>query len=513
MAADKPDDSRGKPGASERRIRMDGPHTTRTDRGAAKPPEVPAATAAESLPVSDKKAEVEAPVEIRMRSLSEIKAEGSLLEKVAVTPRESEGSGRGRGRRGVPQVAQEIDDREEQLHQQASEVAAHLRTRLRDLDGRETQLHALAAQLESDARMARLMHAEREHELAEREAAQQKREETFLAAEKRLAEIREAAGVATDASKASIETMSLRILELERQQTDIAGREQNLLARQREFDDRQKRFAQEVKEHRQRTVQFESDRSKMEEVLKSRELTLRAELEQSMVQRLIDLEAGEKLLVEQARMLDQQQQEVLQLREDLDARFRKQVRESEERQRIQMAEIDHLRRQQATREQTLVEREAELLAMRDEITELHRQSLEMRLVAEQLWCQISPRVAQETLAQSIAALRLQLVTDQKKQLDQLASQKGELLALGERVQKEFAQLEKRRQELANWHSHKQDQLEAQAQELTERESRLVQRQERLQVNISRMDAQKVSYERQILQMRLSRSKESATAGK
>ncbi|MFO0885406.1 MAG: hypothetical protein U0894_14665 [Pirellulales bacterium] len=166
MAAEKPNDSRGKSGSGERKIRMDGAHAMKTDRPAHLPP-VPEVAKPEEVAAAAETPVAEVPVEIRMRSLSEIKAEGTLMDRAAVAHRESTAS-RGRGRRGVPQGGQELEEREEQLHQQASEVAAHLRARLHDLDGRETQLNAMAAQLEADTRLARLTLSGREHELVER---------------------------------------------------------------------------------------------------------------------------------------------------------------------------------------------------------------------------------------------------------------------------------------------------------------------------------------------------------
>ena len=507
MAAEKPNDSRGKSGSGERKIRMDGAHAMKTDRPAHLPP-APEVAKAEEAAAAAETPVAEVPVEIRMRSLSEIKAEGTLMDRAAVAHRESTTS-RGRGRRGVPQDGQELEEREEQLHQQASEVAAHLRARLHDLDGRETQLNAMAAQLEADTRLARLTLSEREHELAEREAALKKREETFEAAEARLREIRAEAGTATKVSQASNDALSLKILELERQKTEIAGREQNLLARLRELEDKQRQTTQEQKELRQKAQLFESDRAKMEEAMKGQGAAIRLEVEKTMAQRLIDLEAGEAMLTEQARLLDEQRSELFKLREEQEQRLQNQVRDAEEKSRVQIAELEHLRRQQQVREEAMGAREAELLNMRDEMNTLHRQSLEMRLVAEQLWSKISPRMSQEAMAESIASLRMQLLAEQKQQAAELQAQKAEVLLLGSQIQKEFQQLEKRRQELAGWHTHKQEQLDAQSKELAEREGRLVQRQERLQVNISRMDAQKISYERQLNQLRLGRTPSTA----
>lgn len=499
MAADKPNDSQSKqPG--KRQTRIDGAHQMSTDRG-------------RNLPSEQAPEEALATERAEGASIGAAFSQGGLLDRVRKTNSRRAALIASRGKDGPAPIsrAADIAQREEQMHQQASEVASHLRTRLRDLDGRETQLHALAAQLENDSRRARLWQQEREQALAEREAAQTKREETFLAAENRLREIRGQASAATSSSQATVETLALQKLELERLQNDMSGREQNLVARQRELADKQRQLTQETQEHRQRASQFESDRASMQQTLKAREKVIREEVEQEMSHRLLDIQAGETLLVEHAKLLDEQRQEVAALRETVEKQQQKQTRELEERQRVHHAELDHARRQLSQRESVMQKRDAEMAQMCAEASDLHRQALEMRLVAEQLWLQISPRVSQETLAQSIAQLRLQLATEHKKQSEQLAKQKADLVALGEKLQAEFTQLEKRRQELQTWHGHKQDQLDSQAKDLTEREGRLVQRQERLQVNVSRMDAQKLSYERQILQLRTGSTKPSKKA--
>jgi septal ring factor EnvC (AmiA/AmiB activator) len=61
------------------------------------------------------------------------------------------------------------EEAEEQLHRQAAQLAEYLRTRQRELDHRESRLNAEIAQLESEARAARLWLREREVELHERQ--------------------------------------------------------------------------------------------------------------------------------------------------------------------------------------------------------------------------------------------------------------------------------------------------------------------------------------------------------
>src|SRR5262245_41185451 len=72
-------------------------------------------------------------------------------------------------------LGENLEMRREQLQLQVSQLAGHLRQRLRDVDRREAQLHAREANLEGESRAARLWIKEREAEFRNRETELRRR--------------------------------------------------------------------------------------------------------------------------------------------------------------------------------------------------------------------------------------------------------------------------------------------------------------------------------------------------
>ena len=76
-------------------------------------------------------------------------------------------------------LGESTEARREQLQLQVSQLAAHLRERLREVDRREAQLHARTAQVEAELRTSRLLLAERDAEFQQRETELQRRIEAL----------------------------------------------------------------------------------------------------------------------------------------------------------------------------------------------------------------------------------------------------------------------------------------------------------------------------------------------
>jgi hypothetical protein len=89
----------------------------------------------------------------------------------------------------------------EKLHRQAAQLAEYLRERQSELDHREAQLNAQVAQLESDARAARLWLGERDAELLERHHALARSEREVAKRLDRLAAMENALGRQAGESK------------------------------------------------------------------------------------------------------------------------------------------------------------------------------------------------------------------------------------------------------------------------------------------------------------------------
>jgi len=143
------------------------------------------------------------------------------------------------------------------------------------------------------------------------------------------------------------------------------------------------------------------------------------------------------------------------------------------------AELDQKRSRLASRETTLDQQQAALDQLRSEITTAHRQSIEMRLMAEQLWAQVQGRIPPAEITQSIAQLRLRLADQYRQEEQVVTQQKQALLQLAEKVAEQSGALQVQRQELQTWLASREAEIERQAEVLVTRERELLEQSEHL----------------------------------
>jgi hypothetical protein len=149
-----------------------------------------------------------------------------------------------------------------------------------------------------------------------------------------------------------------------------------------------------------------------------------------------------------------------------------------------------------------VERQrAGLEQVRTEITALHRQSLEMRLVAEQLWSQISGRMSPAEVAQSIARLRLKLAEHYRLEEQALEAKKQELVELSERIANRHQELSVLQSGLKDWSAARQSETEEQAAALVQREQDLQAQQDEIRHARLQWQGERLSYEQQLRELR------------
>jgi chromosome segregation ATPase len=135
--------------------------------------------------------------------------------------------------------------------------------------------------------------------------------------------------------------------------------------------------------------------------------------------------------------------------------------------------------------------------VRDEALRLHRQSLEMRLLAEQLWTQISGALTPAEVTQAIAQLRLKLAEQYRLEEQQLVVRREELLKVGEAVAAQHTELEQLRAGLREWVTARQEEIERQAAALVERELSLDAQQDAHRQTEREWQAARRVYEQQI----------------
>jgi hypothetical protein len=380
-------------------------------------------------------------------------------------------------------LGESVEARREQLQLQVSQLAAHLRERLREVDRRESQLHARAAQVEAELRAWRLRLAEREAEFGERESELRRRIE-------QLQEQSSPQAAGADYAHARLEyhdpDLSLRDQQLNQREGELRQRRQEC--------DRQAlalRHAQQVWEQQQR--QQERELAEQREELLREFQTLAAEREEQ-------LRAAEQTLEQQAGSLDADRQSLVadrQAWEEQKTRQREALDEQRQRAESELAD----RRLRLEARQDWIERQKEgLEQVRGEILALHRQSLEMRLLAEQLWSQISGRMPPAEVTRTIAQMRLKLAEQYKLEEQNLAARRDELLKLGERIKEQHGELALLRSGLREWAAARQAEIESQAEALVQRELALDDQQEQFRHAQCEWSTERRRYEQRIREL-------------
>jgi chromosome segregation ATPase len=121
----------------------------------------------------------------------------------------------------------------------------------------------------------------------------------------------------------------------------------------------------------------------------------------------------------------------------------------------------------------------------------------MRLLAEQLWSQITGSLTPAEVSQSIAQLRLKLVDQYRLEEEQLEARRRELVNLSERIAVQHSELEQLRGGLREWATARQSEIERQAAMLVQRELTLDSQQEEFRQTEQRWNSDRRSYEQQI----------------
>jgi hypothetical protein len=391
-----------------------------------------------------------------------------------------------------------LDSRREQLQLQVSQLAGHLRERLREVDRREAGVNARASQLEADLRASRLWLRERENDFQQREQELKRRieelEERFERAKSRDGH----GGTVGNAlhgvpASADDEDFDARQLELAEREHHAQLKETSL--RERRFEhDRQSaalRHAQQVWEHQRQREQheLELDRTRLE-----------LEFQQRTAQREADWQASEKLLTQHAEAVDRDRAALLADRQAWEAHKRAEREALELEKQAASAELADRALRLDGRQEWIERQKAGLEQVRAEVLHLHRQSLEMRLIAEQLWSQLTGRLTPAEVTQAIAHLRLKLSEQYKLEEQHLDAKRGELVALGERLASQHAELKQLQTGLRDWNAARQAEIEQQAAALVERELALDAEEEQHRQSQHAWQADRRKFEQQIREL-------------
>jgi chromosome segregation ATPase len=417
---------------------------------------------------------------------------------------------------------------DQQVRLQASQLAEILQTKQRDLDQREATLNAALSQLDKQSRAQRLQLREREEELNQRSATLDARSKEL---EARIADLN-AAEMSMSNDQAAVEShiQSWRIESAEQRRVteqrmhELAQRESELAAQRQSFARLVDETYAQLDEQRQEleATRQRQDREFAELVanLKNdrRQFEVRCREESESVASRVYAELAaewEALRAEQAEfrnrvdrfdgcegLLKESWDACERQRRELEAKQRKFDEELQERKRLLDLERRQLEdvQQQAdlrtrTQEESLAKRAAAVEQTRADLVRVHQETLEIRLVLEQLWGQLGDRLGAAELSRAVAAGRARLADEYRLAGQSLAEQRKEVDEVAQRLTEQQSRLRRQRTEIQEW-------LARRNQDLHERETRIAVREERL----GRADQAVADLHRQLEQERFAAQK-------
>lgn len=376
-------------------------------------------------------------------------------------------------------MGQSPEARREQIELQAAQLADHLRERLRAVDRREAQVNARAAQLEADLRASRISLREREHEFQEREAQ----------LHQQISDLQDR-GSPTSGDEAGSPHDDATHQELAQREQQLQFKENELRERRFEYDRQSVALR-----HAQQVWQQERDRQEAE-LVRDRD-RLAADFRRQSAERDQQLLATEQQNVQHSQQLEHDRAELAADRQAWEERRAAQAQAIQEQATTQQSQQGDRRQRLDARAQWVDEQKAGLEQVRAEVLALHRQSLESRLLAEQLWSQINSRIPAAEVTHAIAQLRTKLAEHYRLEEQSLAKRKDELLEIGQRAAEAHRELVQLREGLKAWIASRQTEIESQAASLVQRELALDEQQAHDRDERREWQAQRRAYERQI----------------
>ncbi|HEX3658647.1 MAG TPA: hypothetical protein VHV55_22840 [Pirellulales bacterium] len=187
----------------------------------------------------------------------------------------------------------------------------------------------------------------------------------------------------------------------------------------------------------------------------------------------------ERRIQEAEAWLEHGQNEVQRLRADLqadrersEAQTRLQRRRLAESERRLAAEISEKRRSLERQNEELDLRRGSLEQLQQELIDLHRETLELRLSTEELWTQLAGDVPPAALSHALGQSRARLDDQHRMTLQKINAGRAEVEQLRIELAVTRAQLEHDTQELEQWAQRRSQELDQQAAALAAREGEL-----------------------------------------
>jgi hypothetical protein len=374
----------------------------------------------------------------------------------------------------VQQREQDLRQRESRLEQQTRELQQQQQRSQQQRDQLQQQQAELETQIQARQKQLAEGVASIDEELAaERTAREQAMEQELQDLADTIARQREG----WDAEQ---------VQRAQQHEQALAARQSDLTALEDEFEQtrRQKLSEIEARENDLQRKQVELEKrtrfheSHLEQLRRSLQrqqadcgrLHQRTRSSQVHFTRLLDLQRQQLLrardrLDQREESLERERHLIDDLRRALQARGgEQQQRSSEDRQAWEQERAAHqadIRRQQdmlALHARNLEARRARLDHLRDDLEQTHRQTLEIRLVVEQLWAQLSQSFGDEATRMRIEQARSELAVSYKSLQSTLDEQRSELEAAEQRLAEQRERFRTERDEFTAWMSQHEQQL-------------------------------------------------------
>jgi hypothetical protein len=226
--------------------------------------------------------------------------------------------------------------------------------------------------------------------------------------------------------------------------------------------------------------------------------------EQRLQQATAALEVRQQRLQQAGVFLAEAQAETEKLRQQLTEERRKvQGRARSERQLMagqrqrDLAELEQkgevLRRQAEQVERS----QLALQQMREDLSSVHRETLQTRLATEELWAQLTQGSGSSGgPAGALAEVRAKLAEEYRQLNADLAQQKQGLLALRSQLAEQYQGLIRQRQEFQRWAAQRQEAIDRLSEEQAARQEQQDQRESELSASLLRWQRERLEHHQQ-----------------
>lgn len=166
-------------------------------------------------------------------------------------------------------------------------------------------------------------------------------------------------------------------------------------------------------------------------------------------------------------------------------------------QSLDQSALESERRLLAERKVELDQRQATLQKMQDSTQALHKEALEMRLVTEQMWGELSENAPEAQLQTSMAHLRSRLDDHYASMHDSIGDRNSELATLKAKIDAKQQELQAQSRKLEEWIETRHEEIKSLASEMDARELLLDRREHRLHEEFSKWESQRTAYQNQL----------------